>query len=64
MHSCALHQPEYEFSFPKYPRVHLPVVIASEVLLIHRRSGQCQLSCLFEKIDIIFSGLFDLIFCL
>jgi hypothetical protein len=53
-----LDQPEYEISFVERERTDLPTVIASQLLLIERCSGQGLLSCLLEEVDVVFTSLF------
>src|SRR5664279_4490670 len=52
----ALHKPKHQISFAEYAGIYLPAMIASEILLVYCRSGQCQLSGFFEQVDIIFPG--------
>src|SRR5664279_4835264 len=56
----ALHKPKHQISFTEYARIYLPAMIASEILLVYCRPGQCQFSGFFEQIDIILPSFFYL----
>jgi hypothetical protein len=56
-----LDQPEHEVSFMEFERTNLTAVIASQLLLVERCSGQSQFSCLLEEVDVVFAGFFGLL---
>jgi hypothetical protein len=57
-----LDQSEHEVSFVEFERSNLLAVIASQLLLVERCSGQGQFSGLLEEVDTIFVGFFGLLF--
>jgi hypothetical protein len=56
-----LDQPEREVPFTEFEGAYLPAMIASQLLLVERCSGQGQLLRLFEEVDVVSAGFFSLL---
>jgi hypothetical protein len=52
---------EHKISFTECERMNLPAMIASQLLLVERCSGQGQLSGLLEEVVVVFAGFFGLL---